>query len=43
MKDMKRPIIALSIIFSIASSCSNSPEVTWNLDIYEDFKSQFVA
>ena len=43
MKDMKRPIIALSIIFSIAGSCSNSPEVTGNLDIYEDFKSQFVA
>lgn len=43
MKDMKRPIIALSIIFSIAGSCSNSPEVTGDLDIYEDFKSQFVA
>lgn len=39
---MKRLIIALSLLFCFASSCSNSSEVTGNIYIYEDFKSQFV-
>lgn len=40
---MKRLIIALSLVSCITSACSCTPGPSGNIDVYEDFKSQFVA
>ena len=40
---MKRLIIALSLVSCITSASSCTPEPSGNIDVYEDFKSQFVA
>ena len=40
---MKRIIIAISALSFLTSACTSTPEVTGNIDIYEDFDSQLVA
>ena len=40
---MKRIIIAISALSFLTSACTSTPEVTGNIDIYEDFDSQIVA
>lgn len=40
---MKRIIIAISALSFLTSACTSTPEVTGNIDIYEDFNSQLVA
>ena len=40
---MKKLIIALSALYCFANACSSAPEVTGNIDIYEDFQSKFIA
>ena len=40
---MKRIIIAISALSFLTSACTSTPEVTGNIDIFEDFDSQLVA
>lgn len=40
---MKRIIIAISALSFLTSACTSTPEVTGNIDIYEDFDSRLVA